>query len=513
MTGLSELAGRLRSRLTIVATGLIGASALVAWSAIHASLTTPLWVALGATIGITLLALAQALGLSTRLARQTPSQLAAPTELAWRDDLTDCLTRRRFLELLNERLKDIRTKQMKGHPVEDLTLLILDVDHFKLLNDGFGHSAGDKVLTALGRIALQEPDWVTGRMGGDEFAVMIPGSDHRAIAESARRFSERLHLALRNDEATRAFHGVSIGIASAPKDSDEPTDLLNKADMALYVGKRNGRGQSTFYHPEMLRSQAEERQISRDLHAAMILNQLELYYQPIVDGGGQQVAVEALLRWRDGLGNFIPPDKFIEVAEKSQLIDRLGEWVFRRACRDYEILNVDRISVNISGAQLRHDGLLPMLRRVMMETKRHASNFILELTETVVINANPTILRAIAELRDMGFLIALDDFGTGNGSFTLLRDLPLDIVKIDKSYIQKLETDVIAQIFVTAVGEIGKSLGMAIVAEGVETSTQEECARIAGTHRFQGYLYGKAQPLRQLRPAHQTSGPFRGLQA
>lgn len=513
MADFSVLVYRLRLRLAYVAAGTAITLALAVWSSSNPNITMAEWLAVGAMATITLLPLAQSLVLSARLAQQTPSQLATPTELAWRDDLTDCLTRRSFLELLNERLKDIRTKQMKGLPVEDLTLLILDVDHFKLLNDGFGHSAGDKVLAALGRTALQEPDWVIGRMGGDEFAVMIPGSDHRAIAENARRFSERLHHALNNDEATRAFHGVSIGIASAPKDSDEPTDLLNKADMALYIGKRNGRGQSTFYHPEMLRSQAEERQISRDLHAAMILNQLELYYQPIVDGGGQQVAVEALLRWRDGLGNFIPPDKFIQVAEKSQLIDRLGEWVFRRACRDYEILSVDRISVNISGAQLRHDGLLPMLRRVMMETKCHASNFILELTETVVINANPAVLRTLAELRDMGFLIALDDFGTGNSSFTLLRDLPLDIVKIDKSYIQKLETDVIAQIFVTAVGEIGKSLGMAIVAEGVETSTQEECARIAGTHRFQGYLYGKAQPLRQLRPAHQTSGLFRGLQA
>lgn len=513
MRGVSELAARLRLRLAIVAAGIAGAFALAVWSSSNPAITTQAWLAVAVIATITVLVLAQSLTLSTRLVLQTQGIVETPTELAWRDDLTDCLTRRRFLELLTERLADIRTKQMKGHPVEDLTLLILDVDHFKLLNDGFGHSAGDKVLAVLGRIALQEPDWVVGRLGGDEFAVMIPGSDHRAIAESARRFSERLHLSLSNNETTRAFHGVSIGIASAPKDSDDPTDLLNKADMALYVGKRNGRGQSTFYHPEMLRSQAEERQISRDLHAAMILNQLELYYQPIVDGSGQMVAVEALLRWRDGLGNFMPPDKFIRIAEKSQLIDRLGEWVFRRACRDYETLNVDRISVNISGAQLRHDGLLPMLRRVMMETKRHASNFILELTETVVINANPAVLRAIAELRDMGFLIALDDFGTGNSSFTLLRDLPLDIVKIDKSYIQRLETDVVAQIFVTAVGEIGKSLDIAIVAEGIETSTQEQCARIAGTHRFQGYLYGKAQPLRQLRPTPQALGQFLGLKA
>lgn len=413
-----------------------------------------------------------------------------------RDDLTGCLTRRRFLEVMNGRLAEIRRRQINALPCDDFTLMLLDVDHFKLLNDGFGHHAGDAVLETLGRRAQQETDWIVGRLGGDEFAVIIPGNDHRSIAHDARRFLERLGEELRSNSETRAFHGVSIGVASAPADADQGSDLLRKADMALYVGKRSGRGQVTFYHADMQRKQAADRQISRDLHAAIILNQLDLHYQPIVDVERRGVAVEALLRWTDQTGRAIPPDTFIQVAEKSELIDRLGEWVFRRACEDLDRLDVDLISVNISGAQLRHDGLLPMLVRVLRETHRHASSFILELTETVLINADPKVLRLLGDLRALGFRIALDDFGTGNSSFTLLRDLPIDIVKIDKSFIQRLEHDRIAQVFVSAVGEIAKSLDIAMVAEGVETQAQQECARIAGAHRFQGWLHGKATPLK-----------------
>lgn len=418
-----------------------------------------------------------------------------------RDDLTGCLTRRRFLEVLDGKLATIRQQQMAKQSCADITLMLLDVDHFKLLNDGFGHQAGDTVLATLGRCAQEEAGWTVGRLGGDEFAVIVEGDDHRAIAHQARRFMERLGEELHRGNDTRAFHGVSIGLASAPGDADQRIDLLRKADMALYVGKRSGRGQVTFYHADMQRKQAVERQTSRDLHAAIILNQLELHYQPIVDGQCQGVAVEALLRWTDQTGRSIPPDTFIQIAEKSDLIDRLGEWVFRRACEDLDRLDVDLVSVNISGAQLRHDGLLPMLTRTLRETNRHASSFILELTETVLINADSKVLRLLGDLRAAGFQIALDDFGTGNSSFTLLRDLPIDIVKIDKSFIQRLETDKIAQVFVSAVGEIAKSLDIAMVAEGVETFAQQECARIAGAHRFQGWLHGKAQPLNGSRNA------------
>lgn len=410
------------------------------------------------------------------------------------DDLSGCLTRRRFMEILNDKLSQITSQQIRRQPTDDVTLLLIDVDHFKLINDGFGHASGDEVLRALGRHALTEPGWTTGRLGGDEFAIMVEGGDHRSLDHCIRRFCERLAAELRTNEKTRGFQGLSIGVASAPVDATNSHDLLNKADIALYVGKRNGRGRITYYHKNMERDQAEQRQIARDLRAALLLDQLELHYQPVVDLNGDVAAVEALLRWRNILGGYVPPDKFVQVAEQSDMIDSLGEWVFRRACRDLQAVGYPRVSVNVSGAQLKNDKLLPMLRRVLRETGCEASRFTLEITETVILRATHSVLRTLRELRDMGFLIALDDFGTGNNSFALLRDLPVDFIKIDKSYTQRLETDKISQVFVAAAIEIAKALGMSVVVEGVETPEQQTCARIAGATRFQGYLHGKAQP-------------------
>lgn len=418
------------------------------------------------------------------------------------DDLTGCLTRRRFLEILDERLAAMRSASIQRRTSEDLTLMLIDVDHFKMLNDGFGHPSGDLVLQTLGRCARAERGWITGRLGGDEFAILVPGSDHREIADQARRFTERLTEEMRRNESTRAFHGVSIGVACAPLHADHSRDLLQKADIALYVGKRNGRGQVTFYHGHMERAHAEQRHIARELHAALLLDQLDLHYQPIMGPDGKPAAAEALVRWRNGLGGSMAPDKFIPVAEQSDLIDRLGEWVFRRACRDLKESGYPRISVNISGAQLKHDRLVPMLRRVLRDTGCDARDFTLEITETVVLKATHNVMAILRELREMGFLIALDDFGTGNNSFSLLRNMPVDIIKIDKSYTQRVEDDKIAQVFVSAVCEIAKALNMIVVAEGIETEAQHTCARLAGAQRFQGWLHGRPEPLK--RPAAST---------
>nr|WP_282960008.1 bifunctional diguanylate cyclase/phosphodiesterase [Ciceribacter sp. L1K23] len=432
----------------------------------------------------------------TSIWRQFRAQREKAERRANIDDLSGCLNRRRFMEILDQRLSDITSRQIRRQQTQDLTLLLIDVDHFKMINDGFGHASGDDVLRALGRRALAESGWTAGRLGGDEFAIIVDDTDHRSLDHRIRRFCQELAAELRDKEKTRGYQGVSIGVASAPADAANSHDLLNKADVALYVGKRNGRGNITYYHKDMEREHAEQRQIARDLQAALLLDQLELHYQPIVGLDGELAAVEALLRWRNNVGGYVPPDKFVRVAEQSDMIDRLGEWVFRRACRDLKAVDFPRVSVNVSGAQLKNDRLVPMLRTVLRETRCDASRFTLEITETVVLRATPAVLRTLRELRAMGFLIALDDFGTGNNSFALLRDLPVDFIKIDKSYTQRLETDKISQVFVTAVGEIAKALGMSVVAEGIETEEQHACARIAGAVRFQGYLHGKAQPPR-----------------
>jgi EAL domain-containing protein (putative c-di-GMP-specific phosphodiesterase class I) len=201
------------------------------------------------------------------------------------------------------------------------------------------------------------------------------------------------------------------------------------------------------------------------------------------------------VRWTHPVSGSIAPDRFIPIAEQSELIDRLGEWVFRRVCENEVNRRFGTISVNVSGAQLKRGKLVPMLRKVLRETKRSASDFALEITETVIMNATPEVLATVRELREMGFLIALDDFGTGNSSFSLLRTLPVDIIKIDKSYTQQLKTDSISQVFVTAVGEVAKLLSYVVVAEGIETAEHAVLAKLAGAGRFQGYLYGRPMPL------------------
>lgn len=500
MSGVSGLLKhvRLANKAAALGSGVSFLLVLIAFGgAFGPARSAPVLLAvLALATGITLVALLSQVQRLFLLQQAVRSDQKTLFDQASHDDLTGCMTRRLFLQTLDERLAAIRTDNIRRRTSEDLTLMLIDVDHFKMLNDGFGHPCGDAVLQTLGRCARAEHGWITGRIGGDEFAILVAGSDHREIADQARRFSERLRDEMLRNEATRAFHGVSIGIACAPLHADHSRDLLHKADIALYVGKRNGRGQVTFYHNDMERAHAEQRHIARELHAALLLDQMELHYQPIVGADGKPVAAEALIRWRNGLGGSMAPDKFIPVAEQSDLIDRLGEWVFRRACRDLAASGYPRISVNISGAQLKHDRLVPMLRRVLRETGCDARCFTLEITETVVLKATHTVMGILRELREMGFLIALDDFGTGNNSFSLLRNMPVDIIKIDKSYTQRIEDDTIAQVFVSAVCEIAKALDMMVVAEGVETEAQQTCARLAGAQRFQGWLHGRPVPLR-----------------
>ena len=461
-------------------------------------------------IGLTLFALLWATKLMSEAGMRLEESERLGNQLVNIDELSGALSRRRFLEELDTRLEKIRSAQFSGQPVDDFTLMLLDVDHFKYLNDSFGHGVGDEVLQTLVRCAGEQPGWIIGRLGGDEFAVIIDGTDHRTLFDDAGRYMERLTKVLRQSDRTRAFQGVSIGVAAAPNHATTATDLLHRADTALYECKRSGRGRVAFFNEEMQRRQMEGRQLARDLHGAILLNELDVFYQPIVDTEGEVVAAEALVRWNHPVAGMIPPDRFIPVAEQSELIDRLGEWVFRRVCEDRTNTPFGLISVNVSGAQLKRGKLPSMLRRVLRETGETASGLALEITETVIMNATPDVLASVQELREMGFLIALDDFGTGNSSFSLLRTLPVDIIKIDKSYTQQLKSDEISQVFVTAVGEVAKFLKCKVVAEGVETTEHQMLAKLAGATRFQGYLYGKPTPLRSMGDADRRGKALTG---
>ncbi|WP_188907687.1 putative bifunctional diguanylate cyclase/phosphodiesterase [Aureimonas endophytica] len=419
------------------------------------------------------------------------------------DTLTGALSRNAFIE----RLQGI----VYPRATDKAVLLLVDVDHFKSFNDGFGHAAGDEVLRHIVAVARESfPEAHIGRLGGDEFAILMPDGD----LETGLRHAADFLAGLRRP-ATIAGRpmslGCSIGLAAVPDHACFVDELIVSADLALYESKRRGRGCATAFEGAMMREQRHQRFIERELRAAILLDELELHYQPLVDGAGRTLGVEALVRWRHPLRGMIPPNDFVPIAEQSTLIDMLGEWVLRRAARDAAALPAGIVNVNISGAQLRRDALVATVTSVFAETGCPAERFAFEITEGVALAATPAVLQRLQALRDLGARVMLDDFGSGNCGFATLRSLPVDGIKIDRSYIQALESDPVAGIIVSAVAAIGRECDLEIVAEGIETEAHFTLAKAAGCMTFQGYRFGRPAPLREgpAVPAQETRARLR----
>ncbi|WP_192183847.1 putative bifunctional diguanylate cyclase/phosphodiesterase [Mesorhizobium amorphae] len=403
------------------------------------------------------------------------------------DAMTGAMTRRYFIEALRDKLSSLRNRRQAS-------LLLIDLDHFKQLNDTFGHQFGDLALAHLVKAAERIfADGVVGRLGGDEFGVIIPHGDLAEINNDARRLLDAMRAGKSHEGKTIPL-SISIGVALAPAHASNTTELMLLADLALYESKAGGRGRVTVFDEEMLSDKRYRRLIERELRAAVYLGELELHYQPIVDPDGSAYALEGLIRWRHPVRGLISPAEFIPIAERSTLIDMLGEWVFKRACADVAHFHGRRISINVSGEQLKRDEIVTMCDRVLRETGRSAEQFIIEITETVATAATPEILRRLETLRGLGFHIALDDFGTGHCGFNYLKTLPIDSIKIDRSYIRSLAHDQVAQIFVSALAQIARIQHVTIVAEGIETEEEFTLARAAGCNRFQGYFFGRPAP-------------------
>lgn len=404
-----------------------------------------------------------------------------------RDAMTGAMTRRYFLEALRDSIGTLRNRR-------EASLVLIDLDHFKQLNDTFGHQFGDLTLAHVVKAADRIfADGVVGRLGGDEFGVIVPHSDLTAINKDVRRLLDAMRAGKSYEGKTIPL-SVSVGVALAPTHASNPTELMLLADLALYESKTAGRGRVTVFDEEMLSEKRYRRLIERELQAAVYLGELELHYQPIVHADGSLYALEGLIRWRHPVRGLISPAEFIPIAERSTLIDMVGEWVFKRACADVVHFHGRRISINVSGEQLKRDEIVTMCDRVLSETGRSASQFIIEITETVATAATPEILRRLEALRGLGFHIALDDFGTGHCGFNYLKTMPIDSIKVDRSYISSLAHDQVAQIFVSALAQIARIQDVTIVAEGVETSEEFALAKAAGCTRFQGYFFGKPVP-------------------
>ncbi len=411
--------------------------------------------------------------------------------MAHHDALTGLPNRVLFREKMEECLTRIRRD-------ETAAVLCLDLDDFKSINDTLGHPIGDRLLVLVAQRlkgALRETDTVA-RLGGDEFAVLQTGIDDPEDAGSLAGRLIEIVSAPYEIEGHLMTIGVSIGIAVGPGDGDDCDRLLKAADMALYRAKAEGRGAYCFFEAEMDARLQARRRMELDLRAAINAGTLEVHYQPLIEiGSGDVAGFEALVRWNHPERGNIPPIDFIPLAEETGLVVPLGVHVLTRACRDAATWPGDtKVAVNLSTLQFRSGNLFEVVADALNETGLEPKRLELEITESVLLEKSETVLATLHALRALGVRISMDDFGTGYSSLSYLRSFPFDKIKIDRSFVQGLGTNSDSQAIVRAIITLGRSLGITITAEGVETAADLEYLRSEGCHQGQGWLFAKAQP-------------------
>jgi diguanylate cyclase (GGDEF)-like protein len=379
-----------------------------------------------------------------------------------------------------------------------IAVLCLDLDHFKDINDSLGHPIGDALLKEVGRrlaACVGENDTVA-RLGGDEFAVVQLGKEEEAAATVlAGRLVEVISAPYEIADH-QIIIGVSIGISLSPQDGGNPNELLKNADLALYRAKADGRGTYRFFEAGMDARAQARRLLEMDLRAALRRNEFEVHYQPIRDVAKDQVvAFEALVRWNHPQRGLISPVAFIPLAEETGLIVQLGEVVLRNACADAASWPEDiGVAVNLSPVQFKNLNLVASVSEALASSGLSPRRLELEITESVLLQNSEATLAILHELRANGVRISLDDFGTGYSSLSYLRSFPFDKIKIDRSFVSELSTRDDSIAIVRAVTGLGRSLGIATTAEGVENHAQLELLQREGCTQAQGYLFSPPRP-------------------
>lgn len=415
--------------------------------------------------------------------------------LAMHDPLTSIGNRLMFREELEKRLD-------RNGPREPFALIMIDLDGFKDINDNFGHPVGDKLLEAVAdRLAsVASSTDVVARLGGDEFAVITPlDAGEAELKEFVDQLIARLSQEYKLEEAD-VLIAVSVGIAVLPRDGKSPDVATAAADIALYSAKAIGRNKYHYFDDETSQKWRNQTEIKRDLKTAIANDELELHYQPIVDAvTGDPYGFEALVRWNHPEKGMVPPGIFIPLAEESSIILDIGEWVVRTACKEAAGWPDKLIaSVNLSARQFMQDDLCEIVERAVAESGMRPENLQLEITETVFLSEAYDAVPKLEKFHSLGCRIALDDFGTGYSSLSQLMLLPIDTLKLDRSFVIKLESNPKAVAITSAVVEMSKKLGMRITAEGIETEQQLKTLAEVGCHNIQGYLIAKPMPLHKL---------------
>ncbi|NYG32375.1 EAL domain-containing protein [Sphaerotilus montanus] len=441
--------------------------------------------------------------------RDITERKASETEirqLAYYDALTGLPNRRMFLDRLGHTLA--ATERNQTHSA----LVLLDLDHFKKLNDTQGHDVGDRLLVEVARrlaLAVRDADTVA-RLGGDEFALMLDGldPDEPTAARQAEQIAEKIHAILNQPYALNEANddhrsSPSIGMTLLYGRSTPLDVLMKQADVALYQAKDAGRNAIRFFNPAMQAAIDARIAMENALRQALVLGQFQLHYQPQVDATGWHTGAEALIRWSDPVRGMVPPDRFIPLAEETGLIIEIGQWVLDTACAQLAQWATDparqnlQISVNVSARQFHQSDFVERVRRSLAASGANPARLMLELTESIVIDRVDEVIDRMEQLNVVGVKFSLDDFGTGYSSLSCLKRLPLDEVKIDRSFVRDLVDDSNDAAIVQAILAMSHSLGLRVVAEGVETLAQRDFLLTRGCETFQGYLFGKPAPIAQ----------------
>lgn len=434
-------------------------------------------------------------GFALRYIRRSAARIAEGEDrlrhLAMHDPLSGLPNRTYFGERLAAVLADTHRDG------SDAAVLAIDLDHFKDINDTLGHHIGDGLISVVAQRlvnAVRHEDLVA-RLGGDEFAVITTDAPNHAAIEA---FAARLIAVLRAPYSINGHTlliGASIGIATVDRRSSDAADIMRRADVALYRAKNEGRSRACIYDANMDADLRERKQLEVDLRTAIERDGLSVAYQPIMNANGEKMTgVEALCRWNHPTRGNVPPTEFIPIAEGSELIIPLGEWVLRKACLEAKPWAGLTVAVNVSPLQFRRQDFVEVIERILSETGIDPHRVELELTESTLLGNVEEAEKAMHRLKAIGVRFALDDFGTGYSSLLYLRSFPFDRIKIDRSFVRSIETAADAASIVHAIVSLGRGLGMKVTAEGVETAEQQLFLRAAGVHSLQGFRFGKPEP-------------------
>ncbi|WP_456154088.1 sensor domain-containing protein [Pseudomonas machongensis] len=423
--------------------------------------------------------------------------------LAYYDALTHLPNRTLFQDRLHTALQ-----QAERHK-SWVVLMFLDLDRFKPINDSLGHAAGDRMLKDMAErlLACVDEDDTVARMGGDEFTLLLQSRTSREMAlNRAIHVAENILASLVRPfvlESREFFVTASIGIALSPQDGNELSQLMKNADTAMYHAKERGKNNFQFYQADMNASALERLELESDLRHALEQNEFILYYQPQFSGDGKRLTgAEALLRWRHPRRGLVPPGDFIPVIEELGLVVDVGDWVLREASRQLKAwhkakVRVPKVSVNISARQFSDGQLGKRIANILEETGLPPACLELELTESILMREVNEAMQILDSLKNLGLSIAVDDFGTGYSSLNYLKQFPIDVLKIDRTFVDGLpEGEQDAQI-ARAIIAMAHSLNLAVIAEGVETHEQLEFLREHGCDEVQGYLFGRPMPANQ----------------